>query len=252
MARTESSVTVSLRQLMSDEEQRRKEEILAARRRQLEAERLEAEELARAEKLAREQVEAAAEAARQRAARQREEHVRLEAMREAELERARIAAELEARLAVISAQAARDEQELVILRDRRVRRLNLLASLFGAISALLLLGGVGLWQFSVGPAQDRLRADLARAEKMSLVLGEQAASERSQLRAELGTARARVAELERELRLANSRPTAPTSGPGTPNRRPVTSPPAPCTCNPRDPMCFCWERPSSAQGFGAP
>ena len=241
MARTESSVTVSLCELMQTEEQRRKEEVLAARRRQLEADRLEAEERARTEQLARQQVEARAEAARQRAAREREEHVRLEALREAELERARIAAELQARLAVISAETARDEQQLAFARDRRLGRLSALALLFGALSVLLLVGSVGLWAFVWRPAEATLRAQLVRAEKTLADLGEQRQKEQARLRVELALSEARVRELEAALGRAKTPPSSEPTSPGArTHSSPPTKPRRDCTCNQRDPMCDCW------------
>jgi hypothetical protein len=233
MARTESSVTVSLGELMHAEAQRRKDEILAGRRRQLEAERLDAEERARTERLAREQLEA-------QAARQREEQVRLEASREAELERARIAAELDAKLAVISAETARDEQRLAFARDRRIGRLRGLAVLLGALSFLLLSGSAASWAFVWQPADARVRTELGRAEKALVDLGEQATKEQARLRAELSQSQTRVRELEAELGRVKRASSVTPSPPGVRPGRPTPTPARNCTCDPNDPMCDCW------------
>jgi colicin import membrane protein len=252
MARTESSVTVSLGELLETEERRRKDEILAARRRELEAERLEAEERARTDRLAREELEARVQAARELAARQREEQVRLEALREAELERARIAAELDAKLALISAETARDQERLAFERDRRIGRLSVLAVVFGALSAVLLLGSAALWAFMWQPAQTELRAELARAEKASADLGEQAKQEQSRLRAELSESQAKVRELEAELgRLKRASSFTPSPA-GARGGRPAPTPAKACTCDPNDPMCDCWRSPPLGSTPAAP
>ena len=120
--------------------------------------------------------------------------------------------------------------------------LSALAFLFGALSVLLLVGSVVLWQSVLRPTEVRLRAELGQAEKALAELREQATKEQARLRAELALSEARVHELEAALGGAKPPPSSQQHPPGLRVRRsqPTGAPARDCTCNQLDPMCDCW------------
>ena len=131
----ETSVLVSLRELVALEDERLREEQIAREQAQREADRArrEAEAMAREAERARQDAEEAAR--REAAQRLAEERARIEAIEAAEVERARVAAAAEAERAVVASRNAHERELRALDEERSRHRLR-----YGAgIAALLAL-----------------------------------------------------------------------------------------------------------------
>lgn len=246
----ESSVLFSLNELFSLEQERIKQEE-DAKVKAAEAARR-ADEEARQRAIAEEERRIREEEERKRAEehRKREEAARLEALRQAEVERARVAAEEQARLEAMRAQQAHAQELAKIKQDKGKKTLVILVA--AAVAVLFIGGGTGgfLWYRSHQQAQEEKRiaqieAERQKAEmdKLRKQLDEQDAkvaglldklskaeddATKAKLRAELADAQ----KARNETRGALNR-----SGPGD---KPGGGPAKPaCTCVEGDPMCSC-------------
>ncbi len=251
----ESSVLFSLKELMNLEEDRiRGEE--ADKSAQIAAQ----EEARRAAEMAARNAEEArirAEEDRRRAEEQRgrEEAARLDAIRHAEVEKARLEAEQQARLAAMASQQQHERQLAVINTDKKNTRFRNI--LIGVVAAVLAIGtGVGIVinnkneEAKVALAAEKKRADDAAAEQEKLktrlneqegkVKGLQAAFETEKdenkkklLQAQLEAAKEEQADTEKKL--GGGRPGA--GGPAAQPDKPAVK--AVCTCKSTDPLCDC-------------
>jgi colicin import membrane protein len=250
----ESSVLFSLKELMNLEEDRIRQEE-SARKAKQEAElqaRLDAERRQREEEEARLQ----GETNRRRAEEQRvrEEQARVEAIRHAEVEKARLDAENAARIEAMRHQQEHERHLQSIKQDKHKR--NLLIAAVG-VSLLLVFGAVGAVVVIKGQNEKAaaIAADSARqlAEQQAKVdaLNKQIEDGKNNidnLQSQLGSVSdtATKLALEKQLeqakrdqaaaaasraRLSASRPAAGGGGPAKPR--------AACTCQSGDPLCSC-------------
>lgn len=234
----ESSVIVSLRELMTLEDERVADEAAArAAAEAAERDRRLAAERARRE-AERRRLQEEEDARRAEELRRREDEARLEAVRVAELERARRAREHEARMAELAVARAQEEHGALLRRSQSTRRLKL--AMVGNAAALLLGAAVVLVHASHRAARHGAeRADLLR-----------------QLQDLERKAEQRVREVEAERLRQPALPSAPpsaepaTDDPEPPARRPppvdpgsrqpppqIKPAPPQSTCLVGDPMC---------------
>jgi len=240
----ESSVLFSLKELMGLEEDRIREE---------EAQKEAAARAAHEAKLAAERAAREAEEARIRAEeeerhreeqRRKEEGTRLEAIRNAEIERARAEAEHNARLASVAAQQQHEATMAALTQDRHKKRLQIMV---GVIGGVLLIGGVtGVVLYQQNKAEnerramneaasrkeaeeklDRLRREFELASKKEAELSRSLASakdeaERVRLQAELDKAKKEKAQAGGGIRGGGATKSGGASKPA---------------CNPNDPLC---------------
>jgi hypothetical protein len=246
MSRTESSVSLSVQSLIEAEERRRTEQILLANRLKQEQERLASEESVRRANEAQMRAEAALAEVQRRARLDRAESERLELERVAHLERTRAEIELGTKTALLRLEQQQELERLTLQRDARVRRLEGVRSILGALLVTTLLGAGAIYGMVLRPGRASLEADLAHA----LQIGEdhriETARERTRLQATIAEQaqvaeelRRRVAELEQLARTptVSDHRQEHSRGPALRNR-PV-APPA-CTCAKADPLCDCW------------
>ncbi|MBI4703712.1 MAG: hypothetical protein HY744_21590, partial [Deltaproteobacteria bacterium] len=166
----DSSVLFSLKELMNIEEDRIRSEDDERHRTAAAAEqaRIEAERRAREEEEAR--IRAEQERRRTEEQRAREEAARLDAMRQAEIERARTEAEQQARIQAMAAQQAH-ERELAMIKSDKTRRRMRLALVAGSLIVVL---GIGLggwkaytWHQETQMREAATRDALERAKKQA-------------------------------------------------------------------------------------
>jgi colicin import membrane protein len=245
MSKKESSVMFSLNELMRIEDDRIESERKEQERRALETAQalLEAERRAREATIAR--LLAEEEAARMEDFRRRTEETRLEAIKQAELERARKEAEHRARMETLAAQHSHQEQIAVVRNDASKKKLKRAAVMSVGGLLVVALGGGLLWKHSSDQKDeetatlfrqaqmtqaelDRLKSDLADKERKVKDLESQlddASDEgnRARLQDELNKAKKDSDDVRRRVGTGKS------TVAGT----------KPCSCPPGDPLCSC-------------
>jgi colicin import membrane protein len=248
----ESSVLFSLKELMNLEEDRIKQEE-SARQRQAAAEnqaRLDAERRARDQEEAR--LNAEQERRRSDEQRVREDAARLEAIRQAEIEKARLDAENAARTEQLKHQQEHERQIKALSQDKHKKRLTLIVtlSLIGLVVALV---GGGWYIKSQSDARDaealahrqEMAAQQAQYEKLQSQLQGQM-DQVTQLESAVSNARddaARAAAQQKLLEAKNQaadtqkalRNAAPRGGGGPAPAKEKK----PCNCPAGDPLCSC-------------
>lgn len=244
----ESSVLFSLKELMNLEEDRIRQEDDEKKK------RAEAEVQARAEaeKRAREQEQARlhAEDERRRGEEQRkkEEATRLDAIRQAEIEKARVEAEQRAKLEAMSKQQAHQLQLSTLQHDEHKKKLQRMVTFGGIGAAVLVIGGIF---FYVNKAKENdareatTRAALVQqaeeAKKLQAQLAEQS-QKVNDLVAQLASAQddKTRAELQAKLAAAQRAQAGLAKAAATPRPGNDAPPKAkPCNCQPGDPLCSC-------------
>jgi colicin import membrane protein len=250
----ESSVLFSLKELMNLEEDRIKQEDDDKKKRAESDARARAE----AERRSRDQEQArvTAEEERRRSDEQRkkEEAVRLDAIRQGEIEKARMEAEQRARMEAMSKQQEHERHITTLKSDEHKKKLqrNLMFAVSGG--AILVIGGLGLYLGKIRPeaearetatraalfqqAEETKRAQQQLAEtttKVNDLLSQLSSAQDEKTRAEL---KAKLADAQRAQAGAASRATSgPSKGGGGGEEKP--KPKKACDCQPGDPLCSC-------------
>lgn len=247
----ESSVLFSLKELMNLEEDRIKQEE-TARQRQADAAnqaRLDAERRAREAEEAR--LSAEEERRRTEEQRTREEAARLEAIRHAEIEKARLDAENAARTEQLKHQQEHERQIKALNQDKHKKRLTQIATGAGILLLVAVVGGVYAYKTTSDAAEaQRIAAAQALQEKQdqvdklmrqykeqqdqvasleSAVTNAKDDAARAAAQQKLLEAQKQAAETRKNISSVQSRPT---SGGGT-------KPAKPCNCPAGDPLCSC-------------
>ncbi len=250
--KNESSVLFSLQELMSLEEERiNEEEATKAARERAERERVEAEARARREA---EERNLRAEEERRRAEelRKREEEARLEAIRQAELQKAAHEAEHKSRMEALTAQQAHEQQLAALRTDSQKKKLTIAV---GVVAALLVFGGIG-GVVAFNNAQEKAEREkailLAQAEQLKAEADQNVRRLEEQLRTSASLSEAQKAALEQQI--ADAKKAAESAGKDVSNVKAGSggsarpSQPRPSTgggkktgggssCTPGDPMC---------------
>lgn len=251
----ESSVLFSLKELMSLEEDRiRTEEAdRAAQTRAQEEARRAAEQAAREAEEAR--IRAEEERRRSEEQRSREEGARLEAIRQAEVERARLEAEQAARMQAMAAQQQHERQLASIKTDDQKKKLRNL--LIGVVVAVIAIGGVTgfvVYQNHVQTQQEiaakeaEARKNKEQLEQLQKQLAEQDSkvkglegslanakdeTEKAKIQAQLDAAKAAQEETKKNIGRAGAAGGVRAGGDPGGAAKPA------CNCKPTDPLCDC-------------
>jgi colicin import membrane protein len=244
----ESSVLFSLKELMNLEEDRIKGEEAdrAASAAAAEQARLEAERVAREAEEAR--IRAEQERRRLEDQRAREEHARLEAIRQGEIEKARLEAEQRARLEAMEAQQKHERSLAAIKEDEGKKKLrNMLIG--GAIFAVLVIGIGGFFAYK---NQQQAEADkqaqaaqLREAQeelKRKTAAFEEAQKKADSIKSQLDAAQSEAERERLKAALADAQRVADSAkksvGGGGPAPKAGDAPAAPKKkCTPGDPLC---------------
>jgi colicin import membrane protein len=195
----ESSVLFSLKELMNLEEDRiRSEEAQkAAAVAAAEKARLEAERVAREAEEAR--IRAEEDRRRTEEQRSREEAARLEAIRHAELEKARLETEQQARLAAMAAQQQHERSLAELHHDESKKKLR--KTLIGVVAGVLVIGTISIYAAVKSSQESEARLAAEAAEKSRL------AEANKQLAAQQKDSEAKVAALLQQLSSAKDEAT---------------------------------------------
>lgn len=246
----ESSVLFSLKELMNLEEDRIKTEEAdkAAQTAAAERARIDAERAARDAEEAR--IRAEEERRRLDEMRGREEHAKLDAIRTAEVEKARIEAEQRARLEAMAAQQSHEKALAHLQHDESKKSLR--KTLIGVVAGVIVIGSVGgvlLYRnhqetqarFAAQEAQQQ--ADAADKKKLEAQSKEQAAKI-DNLLSSLAGAKDEATRLALQKQLEEERDkqaAALKRGGGGPRggSSPGGGTKPPCNCSPGDPLCSC-------------
>jgi colicin import membrane protein len=248
--RQETSVMVSIQEILRDAQHREEQEKIDAERRAREEEQRRADEQRRRQEEEQERLRAQ-EAERQRKAfEEQKRQAELQALQEAALQRAKMEAESQARLAELTARQAHEQQLHALSQDKSKKRLQLfLVGLGILLFALAIGGGVMIKQ-----ASDRAAASEAYARQLESDK-KQAEDQESKLKAQLVTAKSQeeVDAISAQLKKTqddlakiqdaqkNGAPTVrhPVTGGGGAQAKPAARPGVPCNCTPGDPLCSC-------------
>jgi colicin import membrane protein len=243
--RQETSVMVSIQELLRDAQDREAQEKVEGERRAREEEQRRFDEIRRKQDLEQERLNAEEQERQRRVYEEQKRQAELRALQEAAVERARLEAESHARLAEMTSRQEHERQLHVLRQDKSKRKLQFVLAGLGLLVFSLAIGG-GIWirnaleEANVARAQARaLQAekDTVEAEKQGLFKQLENTQDPAQ-----------IAELQQQLRaeekklndLQSASPARRPAGPATPGTaKPASQPAKPCNCTPGDPLCSC-------------
>lgn len=237
----ESSVLFSLKELMSLEEDRIKQEEDSKRRAEEDAARTRADADRRAREEEEGRMRLADEKRRTEEQRGREEQAKLDAIRHAEVERARLEAENAARIEQMKHQQSHERQLAELSQDKHKKRLTWM--IVAAVVVLLFsVGGGGIFIKGQLDKQKALEGQLnsLNSDKEELdrkLKNATTPEERERLEQEIAAKQAAIEGLKTNQPAPTVKPA--TVRPGN-NPGPQTTKATPkCNCTPGDPLCSC-------------
>ena len=248
--RQETSVMVSIQEILRDAQSREEQDKLEAEQRARQEEQRRLDEIRRRQEEETARLKAEEDERQRRVFEEKRRHAEIEAMQEAAVQRARSEAEAQARLAEMTSRQDHERQLHALTQDQGKKRLKfLLAGLGVLLFALAIGGGVMIKQ-----AMDKTAAAEARTHELEAQRDEaQAAKEKvaEELQntkdpEKIAALQAELAEKDAKLNQVNSQITQvrrPTGGGGPAAAPPKPAggggPSKPCNCTPGDPLCSC-------------
>lgn len=248
--RQETSVMVSIQEILRDAQHREEQEKVDAERRAREEEQRRADEQRRRQEEEQERLRAQ-EADRQRKAfEEQKRQAELQALQEAALQRAKMEAESQARLAELTARQAHEQQLHALSQDKSKKRLQLfLVGLGILVFALAVGGGVMIKNASDKAAAAeayarQLESDKKQAEDQESKLKEQLSTAKSQeevdaINAKLKQTQEDLAKIQAAQQSGGATVRRVAGGGGGGQGKPPPKPGVPCNCTPGDPLCSC-------------
>ncbi len=200
--RQETSVMVSIQEILRDAQSREEQEKLEAERRAREAEAQRLDDIRRRQEEETARVRADEEERQRRAFEDQRRQAELNALQEAAIQRARAEAEAKARLAEIASRQEHERQLHALSHDKHKKRLQTIAILLGLF---VLLGAIGAG-VAIKSAIDKANAAEARARQLET---DKEVVEQQQARMKQDLANAKdpeeIARLERKVREAEDK-----------------------------------------------
>lgn len=248
--RQETSVMVSIQEILRDAQHREEQEKIEAERRAREEEQRRAEEQRRRQEEEQERLRAQEAERQRRAFEEQKRQAELQALQEAALQRAKMEAESQARLAELTARQAHEQQLHALSQDKSKKRLQLFLAGLGILLFALAVGGGALIKQAVDKANAaeayarQLESDKKQAEDQESKLKQELASAKSPEEVEAINAQLRKTQEDlAKIQAAQQTGGAPVrhtavAGPAQ-GARPAGKPGAPCNCTPGDPLCSC-------------
>ncbi len=247
--RQETSVMVSIQEILRDAQHREEQEKLEAERRAREEEQQRLDDIRRRQEEESARHRAEEEERERRTFEEQKRQAELQAVQDAAIHRAKMEAEAQARLAEMTARQEHERQLHALSHDKHKKRLQLFLFGLGALLFAASIGGGVL----IKQAIDKANMADARARELQEE-NDQAQAQRSALEAKLAAAKdpAEIAAVQAELD-ATKRRLAELATQQQPKRAgggaPVAKPAAgggggggaakPCNCTPGDPLCSC-------------
>ncbi|MDP9001911.1 MAG: hypothetical protein M3O46_17560 [Myxococcota bacterium] len=251
--RQETSVMVSIQEILRDAQSREEQEKVEATQRAREAEQRRVEEIRRKQEEETARLRGEEEDRERRAFEDQRRQVELKALQEATIHRARAEAEAQARMAEMTARQEHERQLHALSQDKHKKRVQVIAI---ALGIFFFVGAIGAGVV-IKNVMDQKNAAQALARQYEAEMQE-AKEKQDRLTAELGQTKdpqkiaalqAQLDEQRRRIELITAQaPAGPRvgGGAGGPPPRPVSGqkpqePKAgkPCNCTPGDPLCSC-------------
>ena len=249
--RQETSVMVSIQEILRDAQHREEQDKLEAERRVREEEERRLEDVRQRQAAEQARLRAEEEDRQRRAFEEQKRQAEISALQEAAVTRARTEAEAQARLAEMTARQEHERRLHAQSHDGSKKRLQFLLYGLGAVLILLaVVGGVLIKNYN-----DKATAAEARVHELEVAMDAAEAQakalktqldnatspeERASLEKQLAEAQ-KAAEAARE-KLGNEptkRPSGPAYVPPATGNKPAKPAGTPCNCTPGDPLCSC-------------
>jgi colicin import membrane protein len=249
--RQETSVMVSIQEILRDAQNREEQEKVEAERRAREEEQRRLDEVRRQQEAQEARLRAEEEERQRRAFEEQKRQAEIAALQEAAVQRARMEAESQARLAEIASRQDHERQLKALGQDEHKKRLTLIASGLGVLFFVAAIGGGILIKNAMNEAdsakqqitalQSQIDDANAKQARLSAELANTKDPEKiAQLQAQLAEQQSKVQALNSQM--GQARPRA-ASGGGAPAAKPTGGggggPSKPCNCTPGDPLCSC-------------
>ncbi len=252
--RQETSVMVSIQEILRDAQNREEQEKVEADRRAREQEQQRLDEIRRRQEEEEARLRAEEEDRQRRAFEEQRRQAELQAMQEAAVQRARSEAEAQARLAEMASRQEHERQLHALSQDKHKKRLQAIAIGLGVFFFIGAVGGGLLIKRSYDEAQAakaqaaalqnqidesnateaRLKAQLANAKDPT---------EYQALQAQLAAEESRNQQLQQQAQQGPAKKPAYTGGGGGGGGGAASKPAGgsgkPCNCTPGDPLCSC-------------
>ena len=250
--RQETSVMVSIQEILRDAQHREEQEKVEAERRAREEEQRRAEDLRRRQEAEQERLRADEADRQRRAFEEQKRQAELQALQEAAIQRAKTEAESQARLAEMTVRQEHERKLHALSQDKSKKRLHFFLGVLGVLLFAVAIGGGVLIKNAVDKANAaeayarQLETDKKQTEAQEAKLKEELANAKSPEEVEAINAQLRQAQVAIEqIKQAQQNPSAPvhhtTAGSGGGGG--TIKPPAPaagkCNCTPGDPLCSC-------------
>jgi colicin import membrane protein len=251
--RQETSVMVSIQEILRDAQNREEQEKIEAERRAREEEQRRLDEIRRRQEEEEARLRAEEEDRQRRAFEEQRRQAEISAMQEAAVQRARAEAEAQARLAEMASRQEHERQLHALSQDKHKKRLTLM---LGGLGAFLFIGIIVTTVF-VKKSMDETAALKAQAAQLQSQIDDSNAKE-ARLKAELENTKdpEKIAALQSQLDAEKQRLQeleqqkqnrggggggyrAPAGGGGGGASKPAGGSGKPCNCTPGDPLCSC-------------
>jgi colicin import membrane protein len=248
--RQETSVMVSIQEILRDAQSREEQEKREAERRAREAEQRRLDEIRRRQEEEAARLRAEEEDRQRRAFEEQRRQAELQALQEATIQRAKAEAEAQARLAEIASRQEHERQLHALSQDKHKKRVQMIAIGLGVVFFVGAIGaGVVIKQMMDKTATLELKARQLEDDK------KEEESQQARLKAELEQTKdpQQIAALQAQLQETQSKLESIRNaanevkrgnvGAAVPapavHRSGQPAPGKPCNCTPGDPLCSC-------------
>jgi len=244
--RQETSVMVSIQEILRDAQSREEQEKVEAERRAREEEQRRVDEIRRQQDEQQARLRGEEEDRQRRAFEERRRQAEITAMQEAAVQKARMEAEAQARLAEMASRHDHERQLRLLGEDKHKKRLTMLVASLGVFLFVAAIGGGILIKSQIDKANlaeanaAELRAQIDEGKATQAKLERDLASTKdpeqiAALTAKLADQQRKLQEMERTGQVP--RPAGPAPAARAP--KPGGGPSKPCNCTPGDPLCSC-------------
>jgi colicin import membrane protein len=253
--RQETSVMVSIQEILRDAQNREEQEKVEAEHRAREEEQRRLDEVRRRQEEEEARLRAEEDDRQRRSYEEQRRQAEIQAMQEAHVQRARSEAEAQARLAEMAARQEHERQLHALSQDKHKKRLTFILVGLGALLFIGAIGGGVLYKNVHDKAQmaeaqlrslqdEKDKADQEQARLKAQLENTKDPEQIAQLQAQLAEQQQKVQSLNTQISQKGSTPAVRGGGGGGGGGSSGASKPAggsgkPCNCTPGDPLCSC-------------
>ncbi len=250
--RQETSVMVSIQEILRDAQNREEQEKVEAERRAREEEQRRVDEMRRRQEEEEARLRSEEEERQRRAFEEQRRQAEIQAMQEAAVQRARAEAEAQARLAEMAARQEHERQLHALSQDKHKKRLTFILA---GLGAFVVVGGIvagvmikksidetAVLKAQAAALQAQIDDSNAKEARLKAELENTKDPEKiAALQAQLDAEKTRLQELETQKQ--SGKPAAGAvyrgGGGGGGGSKPAGGSGKPCNCTPGDPLCSC-------------